>query len=94
MVVERFTWKAKVGCNSEVVKFVKAMVEESGLAPRVCTYTFGPSNIVTSDLDFETEEDRRKFWTEIDPSAPAFVEWHQKYTDLVESYGRELLQVH
>ena len=97
MIVERWTWKVKVGCRTEVIKMVKAMVEEAGLTPRVCTYTFGPWWIVTSDLEFETEEDRREFWKDFDFSAPAFAEWYKKRPDLLESYEgnhHELLQVH
>ena len=95
MIVERFTWKAKPGCKAEVVKLVKAMVEEAGITPRVCTFTWGPQSIVTSDIEFESEEDRIKYWKDdFDGSAPAYVEWHEKYPDLCESYEHELLRVH
>ena len=97
MIVERFTWKAKVGCEAEVVKLVKALVEEAGFTPRVCTYTFGPFHLVTSDLEFETEEERQKFWNDIDSSQPAYAEWRKKRPGLIESYEgnhRELLRVH
>ena len=70
-------------------------VAEAGLKSRVCSYRFGPWEIVTSDLEFETEEDRIKYWKDdFDRSAPAYVEWHEKYPDLCESYEHELLRVH
>ncbi|NIO08026.1 MAG: hypothetical protein GTO40_08500 [Deltaproteobacteria bacterium] len=97
MIVERFTWKAKIGCRDEVVKLVKALAEEDGMTPRVCTYTYGSVSLVTSDFEFETEEDRIKYWKDFDWSAPAFTEWEKKYPNLIESYAgnhRELLQVH
>ena len=95
MIVERWTWQAKVGCRDEVVKLVKAMVEEAGLTPRVCTYVYGPFQVVTSDLEFETMEDQKRFGDELDHSQPAFVEFHKKYADLVElTISREVLQVH
>ena len=94
MIVERFTYKVKIGCEAEVVKLVKAMVEEAGLTPRVCTFTYGPREIVTSDLEFETEEDKKEFWKDLDWSAPAAAEVGKKATDLVESHWKDLLQVH
>ena len=97
MIVDRFTWKVKAGCKEEVVQLVKALAEEAGMTPRVCTFTYGPRDIVTSDFEFETEEDRGKYWEDFDWSAPAFSEWHKKYPDLTESYEgnhRELLRVH
>jgi hypothetical protein len=95
MIVERFTWKAKVGCRAEVIELVKALVEEIGLTPRVCSYVFGPYDIVSSDLEFETMEDREKFWADFDGSGPAWAEFHEKLPDLTGSGAtHELLQVH
>lgn len=95
MIIERWTWKVKVGCRAEVIELVKAVVEESGLTPRVCTFTYGRYyEMVTSDLEFETEEDQKKFWNDLDSSQPAWVEWQKKRPDLTESSRRELLRVH
>ncbi len=94
MRIMRFTWKAKTGCRAEVIRLVKAMVVELSLTPRVCTYMYGAYDIVTSYLEFETEEDQNKFWNNIDTSQPAWVEFHKKLPDLVESHWSELLQVH
>jgi hypothetical protein len=95
MIIERWTWKAKVGCRAEVIELVKAMVEEAGLTPRVCTYAFGPYQVVISDLEFETEQDRQEWWAGVDWSQPAMVEWHKKEPDLTESdIDHALLHVH
>jgi hypothetical protein len=87
----------KIGCKPEVIKLVKALAEEAGMTPRVCTYRYGPLSLVTSDFEFQTEEDRIQYWKDFDWSAPAAVEWHNKLHDLLESWEgnhRELLQVH
>jgi len=96
MIVERIVWKVKAGCRDEVVKLVKAVAEEAGVTPRVCTFTSGPPDIVTSDFEFETEEERQKFWKDLDWSAPAIDKWIKKHDDLTErsEYHHELLQVH
>jgi hypothetical protein len=95
MVIERWTWKAKFGCKDEVIKFVKAVVEEAGLTPRVCSYVFGPYEIVTSDLEFETEQDRQEFWDDFDGNKPNITEWHKKQRDLTESeISHDLLHMH
>jgi hypothetical protein len=94
MIVVRRTWKTKEGCRAEVIKLLKAAVEETGLTPRVCTYVDGPQDIVTSYLEFETDEDRLQWRDSIDFSRPASVEWHEKGPDLTESYCKEILQVH
>ena len=94
MLIERRTFKTKVGCRDEVIKLLKALVEEQGLTPRVCTYVDGPEDIVTSDYEFETMEDMDKFWNDVDPSGPVFVEAHEKVPDLIESRCKESLRVH
>ena len=95
MIIERWTWKAKVGCRAEVIELIKAGVAETGLTPRICSYVFGPYDIVSSDLEFETEEDRKKWWDEVDWKQPKMAEWLKKRPDLVESHGpHELLRVH
>ena len=97
MIIMRGKWKVKFGCEGEVIKFVKAVQEELGLTPRICTHMWGSqttAGIVTSDFEFETMEDLNKFWDNLDRSGPAYVEWHKKNTDLVESHWLELLQVH
>ena len=94
MIVRRFLWKAKTGGRAEVIELVKAMVEELGFTPRVCTYRDGSYDTVISYLEFETEEDEKRMWDNIDSSQPAWVEWHKRSPDLVESHWSEYLQVH
>lgn len=95
MIVERWTWKTREGHRAEVIELVKALVEEAGLTPRVCSYVFGPYNVVSSDLEFETMEDRAKFWESFDPSQPRMAEWNRKRPDLVDHDTTcHLLRVH
>jgi hypothetical protein len=95
MIIERWTWVAKTGCRAEVIKLVKAMVTELGFTPRVCTYQFGSYNTVVSELEFESEEDIKKFWAGVDQSKPAWVEWHKRNVDLtVPHHTHERLWVH
>ena len=96
MIVERITWRVKhYGCRAELIQLTKAMVEETGLTPRVSSYRFGPSDIVTSDLEFESEEERKKWWAGIDWSQPAAVERTRKSRELLApGTTRELLVVH
>jgi hypothetical protein len=95
MIIERWTWKAKFGCKDEVIKLVKAMVAEAGLTPRVSTYLFGPYEVVISELEFETEQDRQEFWDDFDRNKPHITEWHKRQRDLTESeIGHDLLCVH
>ena len=95
MIIQRITFPVKVGCRDEFIKLTKAVVAEMGLTPRVCSYRFGPYDVVISDLVFETEEDRQKFWAEVDWSTPKAVEWVKRGHELRE-FGTttELLQVH
>jgi len=94
MIVERWTWKVKQWCRDEVVELTKAMVEEMGLTPRICTFTFGPWDVVMSDLEFESEEDRIEWWAGLDWSQPATAAWHKRERELVVSATRALLEVH
>ena len=94
MLVERHTWRVEYGQRSEWVEVVKAWVEAAGLTPRVCSYLYGPKDIVTSDLEFETIQDIQKFWDNFDSKSPAHVSLHEKQHDLGVSYvNKELLNL-
>ncbi len=95
MIVERWTWQVRTENKSEFIELVKASVEALGFTPRVCSYRFGAMDTVSSDLEFETLQDREKWWDNHDTSLPVWVEWYEKYPDLIEP-GRtcELLFVH
>ena len=98
MIIQRFTWKVKPGCKNKFIDLTKALVQEAGLTPRVWSFVSEPSDIVGSDLEFETEQDRQTFWDKVDKSKPAWVEWQTKGGDLTESdvsdHTKELLRVH
>ena len=95
MIVERITWKVNHIHHSEFIKLVKAAVEGLGKTPRICSYMFGPKDVVTSDLEFETMDDRQKYWADLDRNQADFVEWIKKYPDLAEiGMTAELLRVH
>jgi len=93
MIVQRVMFKVKLGCRAEFIELTKAVVVEAGLTPRVCSYRHGPRDTVTSDLEFETEEDRQEF--PFDYSRPKAAEWVKKLTDLiVPGTTNEVLQVY
>ena len=97
MIIDRLTWKVCHSHHAEFIESVRAMVEKIGSPSRICTFMFGPMDVVIHDLEFDTEEDRQKFWNDIDSSQPAYAEWRKKRPDLTESYEgnhRELLRVH
>ncbi len=85
----------KVGCSAEVVKLVKAVVEEAGLPARVCTFTYGPLDSVIMDLESESEEDlNRNRAVRHDTIGPAMAEWGKKRGELLVFDTHELLRVH
>ena len=95
MIIERYTFPVKVGYRDEFVELIKASIAESGLTPRVYTYIVGPHDVVISDAVFETEEERLKYWEEIDWSKPKAAEFQKKYADLAENGATNvLLRVH
>jgi hypothetical protein len=95
MIVERWTWKVKLGCRAEVIELAKTAIAEAGLTPRICSFIFGPYDIVSSDLEFESEEDRQKWWAGLDWSQPGLAEWRKKEPELlVSGTSHELLHVH
>ena len=96
MIVERWTWKAKVGRRDELIELAKAWVERYGLTGRVCTFEFGGTwNIVFVDVEFETMQDQQKFWDDYDWSRPEAIETLKKFQNLWEPDStHELLVVH
>jgi hypothetical protein len=95
MIVERWTWQVNPAHKSEFIELTKALVQALGMKPRVCSYRFGVSTAVSSDMEFETFLDREKYWERLDTSIPEWVEFHEKHPDLVETGTTcELLIVH
>ena len=99
MIVQRWTFNVKIGCRDEVIKQIKAAVEETGVTPRICTYAWGcgPYDVVWYEVEFESKEDRRKYLAGIDWNnlGPAMAEFSNKQSDLVESPRTgELIVVH
>jgi hypothetical protein len=95
MIVVRYTWKVNHIHHSEFIKLLKAMIEEAGLTPRVCSHMFGPRDTVSSELEFETIEDWRAWWGDVDWSKPAVTEFEARYPDLAEiGMTAELLRIH
>jgi hypothetical protein len=93
MIVERWTWKAKPGRRDQLIELVKHWVEHFGLTPRVCSHDWGNWDTVSSDLEFETDEGRQKFWAGVGGSE--HTETLKKMEDLIESgTTHELLRVH
>jgi hypothetical protein len=95
MIVERWTWTAKVGRKQEAIEAIKALLALNGFGGRVCTHRSGPYFAVTWYQEFETMEDRQKVRDAIDWSRPEVREALKKHQDTIESDAtRELLQVH
>ena len=95
MVIVRYTFRVKVGCQSEVIKLVPALFEEQGATPRICSYVYGPWSIIISDIEFETVEDHLKWQAASDWSGPKATEWIERHADLLESdITVEVLMVH
>lgn len=95
MIVERWSWKVKTGYRGELIEVVKALVAELGLTSRVCSYVYGPFDMVILDNEFESEEDLKESQAvRHDKPGPAMVEWVKKRRELVVSETHELLQVH
>jgi hypothetical protein len=95
MIVERWTWTAKVGRRDEFVEMIKALLELNGFAGRVCTFEQGPFDKVTFYQEFESMEDRQEVWDAIDWSRPEVVELTEKWDDLIETgTTSEILRVH
>jgi hypothetical protein len=85
MLVERWTWKAKQGHRRELIELIKAWVERNGFTPRVSSVVYGAWDTVSSDLEFETIEDRQKFWEAFDWSQPEVAEFLKTLQNLIES---------
>jgi hypothetical protein len=94
MIVERFTYKAKVGETSKLVEMLKDWLEASGLTGRVCSNN-NAWGITTLDLEFDTSEDKLKFWADYDFNSQKWQEYWKKFNELRESgTTREEWQVH
>jgi len=85
MIIERFTHTAKPGCRKELVELLKGWVEGAGAPGRVFTPGLADWERVELDLEFETVQDRDKFWAGYDPSQPGVAEFYEKNSDLRES---------
>jgi hypothetical protein len=95
MIIERWTYKVKVGYRDEIIKVVKAAVEEAGLIPRVCSFEYGPIDVVIVDNEYESREAMDKnVAIRHDKGGPALAEWVKKRRELVISETLELLKVH
>ena len=81
MIVDRVIRTAKPGCKYELIKVLKSWVEWSGVTGRVYTSNVSYDTVIL-DIDFETEEDRRKFYDGLDWSQREMVEITTKINDL------------
>jgi hypothetical protein len=91
-VVMRFTHTAKPGCRGELAQLVKDQIERLGLAPRVLLPSFTSTDWgkVTTEVDFDTEQERREFWDNLDWSDPQSVEYERKVSELTLGFSREM----
>lgn len=91
-VVERFTWKTKVGHRDEIAELARDWAQRHGLTPHIRLPWFSSQDwwTVTSDLIFETEEERRAFWDDVDWSEPHSREIVDKLHDLQQGHTHEM----
>ena len=84
MIVIRYTHTAKPGKRNELIDLLKNWIE-AGMPGRVLTPGYADWDKVELECEWETEEDRQKFWADYDRSHPKIVEFHEKISDLRES---------
>jgi len=94
MIAERITWKLKPGCKREAIEMLKSSSEPSGPVYRVYSFMFGGNGeTVVLELEFETLEDRQKFWADWS-AQPESAEVAARFQELMETGGvHELLRV-
>jgi hypothetical protein len=92
MIVERRTYKAKLGKLMDLVALNKQERDRIGMSSHVYTSLVGGAGgRMVMDLPFEDEAAREEFWKEWNarPEAPAFT---QKWNELIENdFSIELL---
>ena len=92
MILERWVWKVKWGCEDRLIALLKEEGERQGWSSRLYTPVTGPWPTVAMDTEFESLDQREDWYTELRarPSTPAFM---QKLGELVESAFCELWDV-
>ena len=94
MIVERITVRAKPGRLRELVELFKAEADRVDAPARICTFAFGPRDVLVDELTFESEDERQSFWDDWRPQ-PEATEFLKKAYELGESGGNtELLVIH
>jgi len=79
MLVERFTFKAKPQCEEKLAAFYK-----EGIKPeRVYISRTGLRNRVALEMEFESFDERRKFWAAWD-ARPGLAAHFQRFSELAE----------
>jgi len=92
VIVQRNVYKAKWGCGDRLVAMVKEKGARLGRAARNRIYTphTGPWPTVVVDLEFESEDEREKFFAEL-AASPEHRAWLEKLGEVVESVDIQLL---
>lgn len=91
MIVDRWTWRVKSECFDE---FLELLIAERERADRptdriyfvVGTSTFGPTNTVMWEGEYENEEQRSRLWAEW-WAQPESQEWAAKISGMTEPGG-------
>ncbi len=92
MILERFVWKVKWGCQERLIAFLKEEGERQGWSSRLYTPVAGPWPTVVTHTEFKSLDQREEYYAEwrARPDTPAFTE---KMGELVESSFCELWHV-
>jgi hypothetical protein len=88
MIVQRFYWKVKVGCQDKFVELLKSERDKSseGHVARFYTPNIGKYDIVAGEFEFENLAELEKFW-DTWYAKPETEEYLKKSDELRESSG-------
>ena len=94
MVVERITHFVKYGYNKELLELLKALPAPEMPPTRFYRGATGPGPRIISEMEFESEIERVKWWHSfvLEPT-PEWEEWGKKYAEYVDRHSIELLDV-
>ena len=86
MIVQRETFKVRPGHMSEFIELIKAEDERVGRTDRIYHVEWGARDTVIVEFEFETEEERQKFWDDRN-AQPEATEFGKRYNELRVSGG-------
>lgn len=86
MIVQRFIWKAKVGCTEKMVELLKAEIAKGTKKWRIYTSDIGQFDLVSGEVEFENLPELEKFWNDW-YAQPTTADFLEKWSPLEEHGG-------